>query len=151
MNGMQKEVFLPMHILIIDGQSGRMGAQLIEGLKKANLKQQHVLTAVGTNALATSAMLKAGADQAATGENAVLVQCKKADVIAGPLGIVLADALLGEITPSMAVAVGQSDARRVLLPVTQCKSTVVGTGNMTRAQLIDEAVAQIMQLCGENG
>lgn len=140
-----------MHILIIDGQSGRMGAQLIEGLKKANLNQQHVLTAVGTNALATSAMLKAGADQAATGENAVLVQCKKADVIAGPLGIVLADALLGEITPSMAVAVGQSDARRVLLPVTQCKSTVVGTGNMTRAQLIDEAVAQIMQLCGENG
>lgn len=140
-----------MHILIIDGQSGRMGAQLIEGLKKANLNQQHVLTAVGTNALATSAMLKAGADQAATGENAVLVQCKKADVIAGPLGIVLADALLGEITPSMAVAVGQSDARRVLLPVTQCKSTVVGTGNMTRAQLIDEAVAQIMQLCSENG
>ncbi|MBR3906070.1 MAG: DUF3842 family protein, partial [Clostridia bacterium] len=89
-----------MHILIIDGQSGRMGAQLIEGLKKANLNQQHVLTAVGTNALATSAMLKAGADQAATGENAVLVQCRKADIIAGPLGIVLADALLGEITPN---------------------------------------------------
>ena len=147
----KKEVFLPMHILIIDGQSDRMGAQLIEGLKKANLNQQHVLTAVGTNALATSAMLKAGADQAATGENAVLVQCRKADIIAGPLGIVLADALLGEITPNMAVAVGQSNACRVLVPISQCHSTVAGTGNMTRAQLIDEAVAQITKLCNENG
>lgn len=142
---------MPMHILIIDGQSGRMGAQLIEGLRKAGLNEKHVVTAIGTNALATSAMLKAGADQAATGENAVLVQCKKADIIAGPLGIVLADALLGEITPQMAVAVGQSDARRVLLPVTQCKSTVVGTGNMTRAQLVDEAAARIIMLCTENG
>lgn len=140
-----------MRILIIDGQSGRMGAQLIERLKKADLEKKHVVTAIGTNALATSAMLKAGADQAATGENAVLVQCRRADVIAGPLGIVLADALLGEITPKMAVAVGQSDARRVLLPISQCKSTVVGTGNMTRTQLIDEAVAQIMMLCTENG
>ena len=140
-----------MHILIIDGQSGRMGAQLMEGLKKAFPGNEHVLTAVGTNALATSAMLKAGADQAATGENAVLVQCRKADIIAGPLGIVLADALLGEITPNMAVAVGQSNAHRVLLPISQCHSTVVGAANMTRTQLIDEAVAQIEKLCTANG
>lgn len=139
-----------MNILIIDGQSGRMGAQLIEGLRKAGLGPKHGIIAIGTNALATGAMLKAGADQAATGENAVLVQCRKADIIAGPLGIVLADALLGEITPKMAVAVGQSDALRVLLPQNQCKSTVVGTVNKSRSQLIDEAVAQLMQLCNEN-
>lgn len=136
-----------MNILIIDGQSGRMGAQLIEGLRKAGLGPEHGITAIGTNALATGAMLKAGADQAATGENPVLVQCKKADIIAGPLGIVLADALLGEITPRMAQAVGQSDARRVLLPVTQCRTAVAGTLNKTRAQLTEEAVALIMQLC----
>lgn len=140
-----------MQILIIDGQSGRMGAQLIEGLRKAGLSPEHGITAIGTNALATGAMLKAGADQAATGENAVLVQCRKADIIAGPLGIVLADALLGEITPQMAVAVGQSDACRVLLPVSQCKTTVVGTTTKTRAQLIDEAAAHILQLCSANG
>lgn len=139
-----------MKILIIDGQSGRMGSQLIEGLRKAGLSPKHVITAIGTNALATGAMLKAGADQAATGENPVLVQCRKADIIAGPLGIVLADALLGEITPQMSIAVGQSDAHRVLLPATQCKSTVVGTQNKTRAQLTEEAVALILQLCSEN-
>lgn len=139
-----------MRILIIDGQNGRMGAQLIEGLRKAGLPPKHGITAIGTNALATSAMLKAGADQAATGENPVLVQCRKADIIAGPLGIVMADSLLGEVTPKMAVAVGQSDALRVLLPVSQCNSTVVGTGNKTRGQLIDEAVAQLIQLCTDN-
>lgn len=138
-----------MNILIIDGQSGRMGAQLIEALRKSGLEPMHPITAIGTNALATSAMLKSGADQAATGENAVLVQCRRADIIAGPLGIVLADALLGEVTPGMAAAVGQSDARRVLLPVSQCKSTVVGTGNKTRAQIIDEAAALILQMCSE--
>ena len=140
-----------MRILIIDGQSGRMGAQLSEGLRKAGLSPTHEIIAIGTNALATSAMLKSGANQAATGENPVLVQCKKAQIIAGPLGIVLADALLGEITPNMAVAVGQSNACRVLVPISQCHSTVAGTGNMTRAQLIDEAVAQITKLCNENG
>lgn len=140
-----------MRILIIDGQSGRMGAQLIEGLRKAGLSPTHEIIAIGTNALATSAMLKSGANQAATGENPVLVQCKQAQIIAGPLGIVLADALLGEITPNMAAAVGQSDAFRVLLPVTQCKTAVVGTANKTRAQLIEEAAAQIVQLCEEHG
>lgn len=139
-----------MNILIIDGQSGRMGAQLIEGLRKSGLGPMNPVIAIGTNALATSAMLKAGADQAATGENAVLVQCRRADIIAGPLGIVLADALLGEITPKMAVAVGQSNARRLLLPVSQCNTAVVGAQNQTRAQIIDEAVAHLLQMLSEN-
>ncbi|MBQ9944708.1 MAG: DUF3842 family protein [Clostridia bacterium] len=140
-----------MNILIIDGQSGRMGAQLIEGLRKAGLGPENGITAIGTNALATGAMLKAGADQAATGENPVLVQCRKADIIAGPIGIVLADALLGEITPKMAAAVGQSDARRILLPVNQCRTSIPGTANKTRAQLTEEAVQMILQLCKPQG
>ena len=87
-----------MKILIIDGQSGRLGAQLIEALAARLPMDQHQLIAIGANSLATSAMLKAGAQQGATGENPVLVACRDADIIAGPIGIVIADALLGEIT-----------------------------------------------------
>jgi len=132
-------------ILIIDGQGGRIGAQLV-----AQLKQQApgaVITAVGTNSMATSAMLKAGADQAATGENAVLTCCRRAHVIAGPLGIAVADSFLGEVTPAMAVAVGQSCAAKILLPVNRCQSIVAGTAQMTRTQLVEEAAAQILSMC----
>lgn len=135
-----------MKIVVIDGQSGRLGAQIIEGLRKAGIARTHTLIALGANSLATSAMLRAGADQGATGENPVLVQCRTAGVIAGPVGIVLADALLGEITPNMAVAVGQSAAKKVLVPVNQCCSVVVGVGQRTRLQLVDEAVQSILQL-----
>ena len=89
-----------MKILIIDGQSGRLGAQIIEGLRKAGLSAPHQLIAVGTNALATSGMINAGADQGASGENAVVVQCRRADIIAGPIGITLADAMLGGNHPA---------------------------------------------------
>ena len=135
-----------MKILIIDGQSGRLGAQIIEGLRKAGLSQPHTIIAVGTNALATSAMINAGADQGATGENPVAVQCRTADVIAGPIGITLADAMLGEVTPLMAASVGRSAAQRVLLPSDRCATFVVGVSPMTRKQLIDAAVARILQI-----
>ena len=138
-----------MKILIIDGQSGRMGAQIIEGLRKAGLAGHHSLVAVGTNALATSGMINAGADQGATGENAVVVQCRSANVIAGPIGITLADSLLGEVSPRMAVAVGQSDAARVLLPSDRCNTYVVGVTQLSRKQQIEAAVAQIMALCAQ--
>ena len=85
-----------MRVLVIDGQGGGLGRQLVAAVKKA--VPQAVVTAIGTNSAATSAMLKAGADRAATGENAVVVGCRRADVILGPIGIVIADALLGEIT-----------------------------------------------------
>ena len=136
-----------MKLLIIDGQSGRLGAQIIEGLKKAGLPDSHQIVAVGTNALATSGMINAGADQGATGENAVIVQCRTADVIAGPLGITLADAMLGEITPAMATAVGASNAARVLIPSDRCATYVIGVTPMTRKQQIDAAVLQILALC----
>ena len=100
-----------MNILVIDAQGGGIGRQLVAAVKEA--LPQARLTAVGTNTLATSAMLKAGADAAATGENAVVVNCKKADVIVGPIGIVIADSLLGEVTPAMACAVAQSRAKRI--------------------------------------
>ena len=134
-----------MKLLIIDGQSGRLGAQIIEGLRKAGLSQPHVIIAVGTNALATSAMINAGADQGATGENPVAVQCRSADVIAGPIGITLADAMLGEVTPLMAAAVGRSAAQRVLLPSDRCATFVAGVSPMTRKQLVDAAVERILQ------
>ena len=138
-----------MKLLIIDGQSGRLGVQIIEGLKKAGLPDSHQIVAVGTNALATSGMINAGADQGATGENAVIVQCRTADVIAGPLGITLADAMLGEITPAMATAVGASNAARVLIPSDRCATYVIGVTPMTRKQQIDAAVLQIMALCAK--
>ncbi len=132
-----------MNILIIDGQGGGIGRQLVEGLRAAGETR---IFCVGTNALATSAMLKAGAMRAATGENAVLVACRSADVIAGPVGIVIADALLGEVTPAMAAAVAQSRARRVLIPVNHCDNFVVGIpAETTTAGLVSEAVREILR------
>ena len=132
-----------MNILVIDGQGGGIGRQLVASLK--NYDPQLEITAVGTNSAATFAMLKAGADNAATGENAVIVGCRRADVIAGPVGIVIADSLFGEITPKMALAVGQSSARRVLIPVNHCGNIVVGSANLPIAKLVDEAAKVILE------
>lgn len=126
-----------MKVLIIDGQGGGLGRQLVTAVKE-KCPEAEVL-AVGTNSTATGAMLRAGADQAATGENAVLVACRRADVIIGPIGIVIADSMLGEITPAMAAAVGQSQARRILLPVNQCDNLVVGAANLSMADKVREA------------
>lgn len=129
-----------MNILVIDAQGGGMGRMLVEGLKRA-MPQQPV-TAVGTNALATSAMLKAGADQAATGENAIRVCAAKADIILAPIGMVLADAMLGEVTAEMAAAIGRSPAHKILLPVSRCQTSVVGVAKMTMAEAVEKAVAE---------
>ena len=126
-----------MRILIIDGQGGGLARQLVTAVKE-KCPEAEVL-AVGTNSTATGAMLRAGADQAATGENAVLVACRKADVIIGPIGIVIADSMLGEITPAMAAAVGKSPARRFLLPVNQCDNLVVGAADLSMADKVREA------------
>ena len=128
-----------MNILIIDAQGGGIGKQLVSAVKEE--MEGVCVTAVGTNSVATSAMLKAGADHAATGENAVVVGCRKADVIAGPIGIVIADSLYGEITPDMAKAVGQSNAVKVLLPVNICDNFVVGVPDCNIRKLIECAVS----------
>lgn len=126
-----------MNIYVIDGQSGRMGQLFIERVKAA--LPDCTLFAVGTNAIATAAMIKAGADKGATGENPVLVACRNADIIVGPIGILSADSLMGEITPAMAVAIGQSSAKKLLLPVNQCSNVVVGVPAMSLNRLMDEA------------
>lgn len=136
-----------MRILIIDGQGGGLGRQLVTAVKE-NAPEAEVL-AVGTNSTATGAMLRAGADQAATGENAVLVACRRADVIIGPIGIVIADSMLGEITPAMAAAVGQSQARRILLPVNQCDNLVVGAADLSMADKVREAAELLRGLLAQ--
>ena len=130
-----------MNILVIDGQGGQHGGQLIKSLKY-NFKEINI-TAVGTNASATTTMLKAGANQASTGENPVIVACKKADVIIGPIGIVIADALFGEITPNMAIAVGQSDAVRILLPVNKCTNLIAGISDLNTTAIIDDVISKV--------
>lgn len=130
-----------MNILVIDSQGGGMGKQLVSAVKQ-QLAGAHV-TAVGTNSTATAAMLRAGADAAATGENAVIVGCRKADVIVGPIGIVIADAMYGEVTPAMALAVGQSRAKRVLIPVNQCDNIIAGVTQQPLGNLVESAVAHI--------
>ena len=134
-----------MNILVIDGQGGQLGAQLIKSIN-ANFSSC-IITAVGTNATATAAMLKAGANQAATGENPVIVACRKADIIIGPIGIVIADAMFGEITPQMAVAVGQADAKRILLPVNKCDNLVAGVTDISTSTLIADVIAKLANLC----
>lgn len=130
-----------MKLLVIDGQGGRMGQQLIRGVRE-RYPQVHTI-AVGTNSVATAAMLKGGAQQAATGENAVAVACRQADVVMGPLGIVVADSLLGEISPAMAVAVGQSAARKILLPIDRCNSVVAGVGDYSMSTLLEAALTEL--------
>ncbi|MCD8307599.1 MAG: DUF3842 family protein [Clostridia bacterium] len=133
-----------MKILIIDAQGGGMGRQIVAALKQAF--PQDEITAAGTNSVATTAMLKAGADHAATGENAVIVGCRKADVIVGPVGIVIADALYGEITPAMALAVGQSGAKRVLVPTNLCGNIIAGVSDYSVAHLVAEVTNEISKL-----
>lgn len=133
-----------MEILVIDAQGGGIGKQVVSAIKKRYPEQR--IMAVGTNSAATSAMLKAGADNAATGENAVVVCSRKADVIIGPIGIVIADALYGEITAAMAVAVGQSSAKRILIPVNHCENFVVGVSETSTGALIEKAVDEVGKL-----
>ena len=133
-----------MDILIIDGQGGNLGRQLTRRLREAMPRAD--ITVVGTNSTATENMLKGGADRAATGENAVIVNARRAKVIAGPLGIVIADALLGEVTPVMAKAVGQSDAVRVLIPMNRCDTLVAGAAEKPMGELIEDAVRRIISL-----
>lgn len=113
-----------MKITIIDGQGGKMGRTVIEQLKKAHPNLE--LYAIGTNSIATAAMLRAGADFGATGENPCIMNARDSDIIIGPIGIVFADALLGEITPAIAQAIGSSKAYKILIPVNRCNHYIVG-------------------------
>ena len=133
-----------MEILVIDGQGGGMGARLVEAIKA--LEAEVTVAAVGTNVIATQAMLRAGADHGATGENALCFGCRRADVIVGPVGIVIADSLWGEISPAMATAVGQSSAVKVLIPVNQCSNIIAGASGIPQSKLIESAISEIRKI-----
>ena len=139
-------------VLVIDGQGGRMGRGIVEQLKKRFPSLP--LTAIGTNSIATAAMLKAGADQGATGENPVVVNSRNADLIIGPIGIVIADSLLGEVTETMAAAVGKSPACKIFIPVShRCCHTIVGCEELPLSEyirLVCEQVEEILREREEN-
>ncbi|HIT63776.1 MAG TPA: DUF3842 family protein [Candidatus Ventrimonas merdavium] len=131
-------------ITVIDGQGGRMGKTIIEQLKKEFPDQE--LLAIGTNSIATAAMLKAGADHGATGENPVIVAARDSDIIIGPIGIVMADSLFGEVTPAMAAAVGRSRAFQILMPVSRCNHYVVGCEDLSMNEIIALVLKKVRTL-----
>lgn len=133
-----------MRILVIDGQGGNIGKQLVKMLQTEIPECD--ITAVGTNSIATSNMLKGAPVAGATGENAVIVGCRKADVIVGPLGIVIADALMGEVTEKMAAAVARSEAVKILIPMNRCENLVAGIGSIPVSALIEDAVRKVKEL-----
>ena len=132
-----------MTILVIDGQGGKIGRAIVEQLRAAGFSGS--IIAVGTNTTATAAMMKAGADAGASGENPVVINAARADVIAGPIGILAANSLLGEITPKMALAVSESSAKKVLIPMNRCHIFVAGTPELPFSETIALAVQTILQ------
>ena len=132
-----------MKILVIDGEGGNIGRQLVKMISEQIPDAQ--LRAVGTNSIATANMIKGGTSNAATGENSVLVCSRWADVIVGPIGIVIADAMMGEVTAAMAAAVGQSDAVKVLIPMNRCNTVIAGVDACSTNSLLDDALRRIKE------
>lgn len=124
-----------MKIIIIDGQGGKIGRMIVESIKELTI--DHELIVIGTNSIATATMIKAGANKAATGENPVVVNSKNADLIIGPIGIIVADSMLGEVTEKMAVAVSSSPAKKILVPISKCNQVVVGTKDLPLSEYIE--------------
>lgn len=130
-----------MKIIVIDGQGGNIGKQLVKGIKESF--PDVYVRAIGTNSTATSNMLKGGADEGATGENAVVVGCRQADIIVGPIGIIVADALLGEVSEKMAQAINTSDAKKVLIPLNKCDVLIAGCESKSTGDLLNDAIRMI--------
>lgn len=139
-----------LQIAVVDGQGGGIGRTLVEKLRAALGDRVRIL-ALGTNALATSAMLRAGADEGATGENAIVYNAPRVQLIAGSIGIIAADAMLGELTPRMARAVAASPAEKILIPVNRCGLYVTGGAQLSLAVCLDDAVAAVCARLGAPG
>lgn len=136
-------------VLIVDAQGGGIGRQLVSAVRKA--VPGAWITAVGTNGAATANMLKASPDAAATGENAVVVGARKSGYILGPVGIAITDSMEGEVTPTMAAAVAQSPAVRILIPFDHCDTYIAGTGGIPTGKLIAAAVEELRRLASGDG
>ena len=135
-------------IAVVDGQGGGIGKSLVEKLRNAFGEKTEIM-ALGTNAAATSMMLKAGASEGATGENAIAVNVRKADYIVGTIGIIAANSMLGELTPKMAEAISESPAKKVLVPLSRCNLYVAGLSAGPLPRYIDNAV-EIIRSFAEN-
>lgn len=138
-----------MVIMVVDGQGGGIGKALIERLKTA-VDAEHELIAVGTNAMATMGMMKGGAKNIATGENAVIYNAKRADIIVGSIGIISANAMLGELSPAMAAAIGESDAVKILIPLNRCGLRVAGVATDSLPAMMDDAVRMVVDYINKN-
>ncbi|MGE5612820.1 MAG: DUF3842 family protein [Bacillota bacterium] len=134
-----------MRIAVIDGQGGGMGKTLVEKLRD-EFKDSIEIIAIGTNSLATSAMMKAGANEGATGENAIIYNSSRVDLIIGPIGIITANSMLGELTPAMAAAIAESPAKKVLIPVSKCNISIAGVKNEPLQSYIEAAVKLVKNI-----
>jgi hypothetical protein len=136
-----------MTVVVIDGQGGGLGSGIIAQLKNEEIDKIAEIIAVGTNALATSAMLKAGANAGATGENAILYNSLNADFILGPIGLIVTDSMHGEISHSIARAISSSRAKKILVPSAKCSVQIAGTEQLPMASYISKAVQAVKELC----
>lgn len=134
-----------MIIMVMDGQGGGIGSTIIKGLRK-NLMDNLEILALGTNSIATSRMMKAGANRGATGENAIVNTSPKVNVITGPLAILMPNAMMGEVTPEMAKAVASSDAKKILIPLNQEKVMTVGITGEPLPHLVDQVVQIVKEM-----
>ncbi|NMA67360.1 MAG: DUF3842 family protein [Clostridiaceae bacterium] len=131
-----------MRIAVIDGQGGGIGRLIVEKLK-ASFGKQIDIVVLGTNALATAAMLRAGADEGASGENAIIYNVSKVDIIVGTIGIIAANSMLGELSPDMAKAIAESPAKKILIPINRCNLHIVGIQEDSLPQSIDLIVEEV--------
>ena len=133
---------MPLKVAVVDGMGGGIGALVVQRLKQA-LGDEHTVIALGTNAIATAGMLKAGASIGATGENAIIRTAQTADVIVGPVGIVIPNSLLGEITPAIATAIASCPAVKVLIPLSQPHVELIGLESRPLSAVLDEVSSRV--------
>jgi len=134
-----------LKVMVMDGQGGGIGAAIIKGLREAKGNDLEIL-ALGTNSIATSRMLKAGANKGGTGENAIVQTSNKVDVIVGPLSILIANSMMGEMTPNMAVAVSSSEAKKIVIPLTQENVIIMGDVKEPLLHMVDQVVKAIQEM-----
>jgi hypothetical protein len=134
-----------MKIMVVDGQGGGIGAAIIKGIRDS-LGNDIEIMALGTNSIATSRMMRSGANKGGTGENAITITSQRVDIIVGPLSIIMANSMMGEVTPAMAAAISSSEAEKMLIPLTQERVRVMGSSNEPLPHLVKKVVYEIKEI-----